>query len=90
MANPGTFTLEGFPLSVLNRALEIYGVEEEDTLLAARTALLSAEGRKDVTGPYSPLAQAVAEYMSLTGPWGEDTGERLGESGYQLLLGYER
>ena len=53
----------------------------EKTESEAWNALLSAEGRKDTIGLFSPLAQAVAEYMSLSGPWNEDDGEYAGEGG---------
>ena len=79
MANQ--FTLTAIPLSVLNRALDLYTVDREKTESAAWYALLSAEGRKDTIGLFSPLAQAVAEYMSLSGPWNEDDGEYAGEGG---------
>ena len=79
MANQ--FTLTGIPLSVLNRALDLYTVDREKTESEAWNALLSAEGRKDTIGLFSPLAQAVAEYMSLSGPWNEDDGEYAGEGG---------
>ncbi len=82
----GPFTLTAIPLSVLNRALDLYGVEREATANRAWDALTSAEGRKDAPGPYTPLAQAVAEYMSLVGPWSEGGGEHAGESGYQIEM----
>ena len=40
----------------------------EKTESEAWNALLSAEGRKDTIGLFSPLAQAVAEYMSHAYP----------------------
>jgi hypothetical protein len=78
----GAFTISGIPLSVLNRALDIFGQPAEKTRAHAFVALNSAEGRISVDGPYTPLAQAIAEYMSLTGPWAEDGGEYAGQSGY--------
>ena len=80
----GSFTLTAVPLSVLNRALEIFGQVHEATAAHAWAALRSADGRISVDGPYTPLAQAVAEYMSLSGPWAEDGGEHAGESGYAV------
>lgn len=60
-------TLSNIPLSVYNRALELYGEPAEDTVARAQVALNSAEGRKDLT-PQCPgitaFAQAVAEHMS--------------------------
>lgn len=87
MTDRGPFTLTAIPLSVLNRALDLYNVDRENTAPRAWDALMSAEGRKDATGPLSPLGQAVAEYMSLTGPWSEGDGEHAGESGYQVEEG---
>lgn len=60
-------TLTNIPLSVYNRALEIYGEEPEQHVKLAARALLRAEGRKDMTPEFpgiSPFAQAVAEHMS--------------------------
>ena len=82
----GPFTLTAIPLSVLNRALDLYHVEREPTATRAWDALESAGGRKDAAGPYTPLAQAIAEYMSLCGPWSEDDGEHAGESGYLVEM----
>ena len=82
----GPFTLTAIPLSVLNRALDLYSVDREKTASRAWDALISAESRKDAPGPLSPLAQAVAEYMSVTGPWSEEDGEYAGESGYQVEM----
>ncbi len=85
----GPFTLTAIPLSVLNRALDLYNVDREKTATHAWNALGSADGRIDVTPDLpgiSPLAQAVAEYMSLSGPWNEEDGEYAGENGYQVDL----
>lgn len=77
------------PLSVYNRALDLYGEEPQETLDAARRALSSAEGRVDgydafADGtPVTPFARAVAEYLSSSGPWGEE-GECADESGWML------
>ncbi len=60
-------TLSNIPISVYNRALELYGEEPEDTIERARHCLLSAEGRKDITPELlgiTAFAQAVAEHMS--------------------------
>jgi hypothetical protein len=83
----GQFALVDVPLSVLNRALDLFSVEREKTTRDAWDALQSAESRKDVTPDFpgiSPLAQAVAEYMSLSGPWNEEDGEYAGENGYTV------
>jgi hypothetical protein len=71
------------PLSVLNRALDLYGQPTEETAPAAHAAIESAGARISVEGPMSPLGQAIAEYMSAAGPWGEG-GEHEDESGYQI------
>jgi hypothetical protein len=73
-------------LSILNRALDLFGEPREETAEAAVSALGSAVNRKDVTGPFTPLAQAVAEYMSLSGPWSADGGEYAGQAGYSLTV----
>lgn len=60
-------TLTNIPISVFNRALELYGEPAETTRAAAQAALLSAESRKDYTPDWpdiSALAQAVAEHMA--------------------------
>jgi hypothetical protein len=62
-----TLTFSDIPLSVYNRALEIYGQPPETEKRHAITALLSAEGRIDITPDYpgiTAFAQAVAEHMS--------------------------
>jgi hypothetical protein len=74
----------GVPLSVLNRALELFGCDPEPDTQRAWIALRSAEGRKDVYGQLTPFAQALAEYISLSGPWNEDTGEYAGQGGHQI------
>ena len=79
-----TFTLTAVPLSVLNRALELFGQPSEETTRAAWIALQSAESRISTDGPYTPFAQALAEYMSLTGPWSEEDGDHAGESGFAV------
>jgi hypothetical protein len=82
------------PLSVYNRALEIYGEPPETSEFRAGTALHSADSRIDLReGPalrdgtlISPLAQAMAEYMSLSGPWGQVTGQHAEESGFEIAM----
>ena len=78
-------------LTIYHRALELYGEPREGALTAAREALLSAEGRLDYAGSackgdlwLGALAQAIAEYMSLSGPWHEETGEYAGIGGYTI------
>ena len=71
------------PLSVFNRALELYGEEPETSLPAAMSALQSAESRKDLMAEWpgiTAIGQAMAEYMSGAGPWWHE-----GECGYQIL-----
>ena len=56
------------------------------TYKAAQAALRSAQSRKEVRADFAgitPYAQALAEYMSLSGPWAEDGGEFAGLSGFQ-------
>lgn len=60
-------TLTNIPLTVYNRALEIYGEPPEDNVEHAQTALLRAEGRKDIAPDFpgiAPFAQALAEHLS--------------------------
>ena len=86
-------TLTEIPLTVTNRALELYGEPPCATVAAARAALDSIAARADgprleVGGglepprPITPFAAAVAEYLSLSGPWAEDGGAHAGEDGY--------
>jgi hypothetical protein len=83
-------TLSHVPLAILNRALDLYGQPRQTTTAEAWDALASAEGRIDVSlrmrdmEALTPLALAVAEYLSLAGPWAEDGGEHAGRSGYQV------
>jgi len=75
------------PLEIYNRALDLYGVERETTVKSALAALMSAQERKDVTPDFpgiTPFAQALAEYISLSGPFAEDGGEFAGCNGYCL------
>lgn len=78
-------TLTNIPLSILNRALDLYNEPRESSSTEAWTALKSAEGRIHCRGPLSPFAQALAEYISLSGPWSEDGGEYEGENGYRIF-----
>jgi hypothetical protein len=55
--------ITGIPLEVINRALELFGLEAESNLPVALNALLSAEARIDVTSQYTPLVQAIAEHL---------------------------
>lgn len=79
--------LHNIPLSVLNRALDLSAEPRELSVGEALDALLNAGAQKDVVPDHAgivPLAQAVAEYMSLAGPWAEDSGEYAGENGYAI------
>lgn len=77
-------TIIDVPLNVYNRALELFGEAAEKTVPDARRALFSAESRLTATGPLTPFAYALGEYLSLAGPWSEESGEHAGESGYCL------
>ena len=81
--------LTSLPLSVINRALDLYGEPRCTDANAGYRALISAEGRKDVRPDFpglTPFGQAVAEDLSLSGPWAEDGGEFSGEGGFQVEL----
>ncbi len=59
--------LSHIPLSVWNRALDLYNEPPETTVEIAMVRLHSAEGRKDITPDFpgiTPFAQAVAEHIS--------------------------
>lgn len=76
------------PLNVINRALDLYNVPRESDVTAAFRALRRAEGSKDVVADFpgiSPFGQAIAEYLSLSGPWAEDGGEFAGEGGIEVM-----
>ena len=91
-------TISNIPLSVYNRALELFGEPPEATIEAARDALNSAEGRMGGSNFFEStrffdrtfslhFARAVAECMSASGPWEEGSdslpvGEHAGEGGY--------
>lgn len=80
-------TLTSIPLAVYWRALDLYGQPRGATTDACRAALASAESRIDVEPDFpgiTPLAQAVAEYMSLAGPFAEDGGEFSGAGGFEV------
>jgi len=78
------FTLRDVPISIINRALDLYNCPRETRLLSAWNALYKADVSKDAPdGPYTPFAQAVAEYLSEVGPWGEG-GKYYGENGYKI------
>jgi len=55
--------ITGIPLEVINRALELYGLDAERNLIAAQNALGSAEGRLDFSGEFTPLVRAIAEHL---------------------------
>ena len=60
-------SLNNVPLSVWNRALELYDEEPEATAAVAMEALLSAESRIDIYQHFpgiTALAQAIAEHLS--------------------------
>jgi hypothetical protein len=79
--------ISDIPLSVLNRTLELFEEPRETDSVSAWRAIHSAEARKDVRPDFpgiSTFAQAVAEYLSLSGPWREEGGEYSGESGVDI------
>ena len=55
--------ISGIPLEVINRALELYGLDAEPNLIAAQNALGSAERRLDFSGEFTPLVRAIAEHL---------------------------
>jgi len=73
-------TITDIPLSVYNRALEIYGTHRYDSKTVAKIALAAVKKRIDVPvktsvqSSLTPFATALAEYMSRSGPWA-DGGE---------------
>lgn len=72
--------IRNIPLPVLNRALEIFGLDAKPDTRRAWIALDSAEGRILTKGDFSPFATAMAEFLSRRGPWGaggehEDAGD---------------
>lgn len=87
------FTLQNTPLSILNRALDLYGQGEEENTKEAWDALNSAQGRIDVHCPsidgarITPFAQAVAEYLSCSGPWDTETGYIENEGDFRTITG---
>lgn len=79
--------IRNIPIEVYWRALDLFGEEREDTIGACADALHSAEGRKDHRSDIpgiTPFAQAIAEYMSVSGPFDEESGEFAGVNGYSL------
>lgn len=82
--------LRNIPLSVINRALDLYSVPREENVVFAWEALKLAKFTKDIHPDYpgiTPFAQAIAEYLSLSGPWSEDDGEYAGQNGFTVFEG---
>lgn len=80
-------TLTNVPIEIYWRALDLFGEARRETVEACRNALMSAESRKSITTDFDgirPFAQAVAEYLSLSGPFNEEDGEFAGTNGYTL------
>jgi hypothetical protein len=76
-------------LTIINRALDLFNETREADLAAADAALRSAQARKEITPDIvgiTPLAQSIAEFMSLSGPWSEDDGEFAGIAGYAVAV----
>lgn len=77
------------PLSVYNRALELYGRERERTLIVAKSALRSARRGIAIESQYpgiTPFAQAIAEYLSSSGPWAEGGEYENAHDGYGVEI----
>lgn len=78
-------SISNLPLTVINEALRWYGEPPATERRAGFEALTSAESRMDLRdrppGGLSPLSFALAQYLNLSGPWDEETGEHAGESG---------
>jgi hypothetical protein len=73
--------LRNVPLSSTHKALS----STHKALSSTHKALSSTQSRKSVEPDFqgvTPFAQAIAEYLSLSGPWNEETGEHAGEGGY--------
>lgn len=83
-------TMKNIPIQVYWRALDLFNQDRPSTILECRAALDSAQSRISVATDFegiTPFAQAVAEYLSLSGPFFEgtgddDAGEFAGISGY--------
>jgi hypothetical protein len=78
--------LTNVPIEIYWRALDLYGVPRETTVAACVEALRSAEATLEVKPELpgiAPFAQAIAEYMSLSGPFAEEGGEFAGVNGYE-------
>jgi len=79
--------IRDIPIQIYWRALDLYGQQREDKIEYCRDALNSAEGRIDIKADFpgiGPFEQAIAEYMSLSGPFAEDGGEFSGINGYSV------
>lgn len=81
------FTLKAIPLSVLNRALELCDYPPSLTRNHAFEALCDALSHwgesAGASDPYTPFAQAVAEYLSQSGPWAP-TGPHASEFHFEI------
>lgn len=86
-------TMTNIPAEVYLVALDHMGVERPTDPAAARETLLSAESQCDyalpvvkqgsaVHGPISAFGLALAQYVSLSGPFAEEDGEFSGINGY--------
>lgn len=70
--------LTDIPLSVYNRAFDIYGTSRQETVATARTEMSAVRKRigvsvmTSVNTSLTPLAAALAEYICRTGPWADD------------------
>ncbi|MDA8232757.1 MAG: hypothetical protein M0006_15610 [Magnetospirillum sp.] len=87
--------MTNIPDAVFLVALDHMGQERPDNPADARDVLLSAEGRCDydppvvkqgptVHGTLTAFGLALAQYVSLSGPFNEDDGEFAGINGYEV------
>ena len=85
--------LVDIPLSVYKRALELYGESPDYNYITPEYALQSAESRIDVRTQYpgiTPFAQAIAEYLSISGPWAEGGEYESDHDGYTMTTSGDR
>lgn len=91
-------TLTAIPAPVYLVALDLMGVDRPSVPTDAAAAYDSAAARVDhqpiearqngrSLGALSAFGLALAQYVSLSGPFAEDGGEFAGISGYEVRLG---
>lgn len=66
--------LTDIPLSVYNRAFDIYGTSRQETVATARTEMSAVRKRIGVSVMTSVNTSLtpLAEYICRTGPWADD------------------